>query len=99
MMWILCLDVHFKNAFYLSVNAVFSTNIEEPVFVSTWKTGPHFMWSSESWQSREAVSLFLSYFKTLSIGPVLEHSTSCSVVKCSTYLARSAYHTPPATTN
>jgi len=43
----------------------------------------------------EAVSLFLSYFKTLSIGPVLEHSTSCSAVKCSTYLARSAYHKPP----
>ena len=65
-----------KNALYLSVNVI---SMKEPIgdtifYVSNWRWGHHFTWSSESRKgpaiySAKAVPLFLSYFKTLSSGP------------------------------
>ena len=67
-----------KNALHLSVN-VFSTNVligDTIFYVSNWKRDLHFTWSSESREglvccSTKEVPSFLSYFKTLSIGPAL----------------------------
>ena len=68
---------------YLSVN-VFSTK----VLIGTIFHDRHFMWSSEPREgpaacSAKGVPSFLSYFKTLSVGPVprIEPSTSCFAVK------------------
>ena len=59
--------------------------------VSNWKRDRHFTWSSELCRglvacSAKAVPSFLSYFKTLSIGPVLGigPATSHLAVKCYT---------------
>ena len=72
-----------KNALYLSVSVC---------------TGPsHVTWSSEPREGpatckAKVVPSFLSYFKTLSIGPVpeIEPATSCSAVKRSTDWANPA---------
>ena len=61
------------------------------------ETGRHFTWSSEPreglavWRTKEVPS-FLSYFKTLSIGPApgIEPATSRSAVKRSTDWAKPA---------
>ena len=81
-------------ALYLSVN-VFSTKV--PIgpghyfYVSYWRRDRHFTWSSEPREGPAAcrakgVPSFLSYFKTLSIGPApeIEPATSRSAVKGST---------------
>ena len=59
-------------------------------YVPSWRRGRHFTWSSKPREGLAActakgVPSFLSYFKTLSIGPApgIEPATSCSVVKCS----------------
>ena len=63
--------------FYLSVN-VFSTEVlinwGHYINVSYWRRDRHFTWSSEPREGPAArrakeVPSFLSYFKTLSIGP------------------------------
>ena len=83
-----------KKALYLSVN-VFSTTV---LIVDTiFTTGPPFTWSSEPreglavWRTKEVPS-FLSYLKTLSIGPApgIEPATSRSAVKRSTDWAKPA---------
>ena len=64
---------------YLSVN-VFSTKVligETIFYVSNWRWDRHFTWSSEPRKglaccSAKGVPSFLSYFKTLSIGPAQE---------------------------
>ena len=78
-----------KKALHLSVN-VFSTNVligDTIFYVSNWRRDRHFTWSSESREglvccSTKEVPSFLSYFKTLSIGPALgiEPATSRSAV-------------------
>ena len=78
-----------KNALYLSVN-VFGTKVligETIFYVSNWRWGCHFTWSSEPHEglagcSAKRVPSFLNYFKTLSIGPGLgiEPTTSRSAV-------------------
>ena len=82
-----------KNALYLSVN-VFSTKVligDTMFYVSSWRRDRHFTWSSEPREGPAAcrakeVPSFLSYFKTLSIGPApgIEPATSRSAVKRST---------------
>ena len=79
-----------KKALYLSVN-VFSTKVltGDTIFhVSYWRWDRRFTWSSEPHESlpfcrAKGVRSFLSYFKTLSIGPVsgIEPVTSRSAVK------------------
>ena len=88
-----------RNTLYLSVN-VFSTKVligDTIFYVFYWRRDLHFTWSSEPRKGlaicrAKVVPLlplplpsFLSYFKTLSIGPVpvIEPATSCSAVKCS----------------
>ena len=78
-----------KNALYLSVN-VFSTKVligDTIFYVSYWRRDRHFTWSSEPREGPAAcrakeVPSFLSYFKTLSIGPApgIEPATSRSAV-------------------
>ena len=81
-------------ALYLSVN-VFSRKV--PIgpghyfYVSYWRRDRHFTWSSEPREGLAActakgVPSFLSYFKTLSIGPApkIEPATSRSAAKSST---------------
>ena len=60
-------------------------------FFSYWRRDRHFTWSSKSRERQAACSAkgipsFLSYFKTLSIGPApgIEPATSLSAVKRST---------------
>ena len=84
-----------NNAFYLSVN-VFSTKvlIRDTIFTSPTEDGRRnrrFTWSSEPREGPAAcrakgVPSFLSYFKTLSIGPApgIEPATSRSAFKSST---------------
>ena len=70
-----------KNELYLSVN-VFSTKViigHYFFYVSYWRGERQFTWSSESREGLAAcnaegvlVPSFLSYFKTLSVGPVPE---------------------------
>ena len=84
-----------NNALYLIVN-VFNTKvlIRDTIFTSPTGDGRrdcHFTWSSEPLEgpaacSAKGVPSFLSYFKTLSIGPTprIEPATCRSVVKCST---------------
>ena len=82
-----------KHPFFFSVN-VFSTKvlIGDTIFTSPTGDGTAIStWSSEPREgpavcSAKAVSSFLSYFKTLSIGPApgIEPATSCSAVKRST---------------
>ena len=82
-----------KNALLFSVN-VFSTKvlIGHTIFhVSYWRRDHHFTWSSEPREglaacSTKVVPSFLSYFKTLSIGPApgIEPATSRSAVTRST---------------
>ena len=82
-----------KNALYLSVS-VFSTKVligDTIFYVSNWRRDCHFTWSSEpreglAFCSAKEVPSFLSYFKTLSIGPApgIEPVTSRSAVKRST---------------
>ena len=81
-----------QNTLYLSVN-VFSTKIliEGAIFTSHWRWNRNFTLSFEPregpaiWRAKDIPS-FLSYLKTLSIGPTLgiEPATSCSEVKRST---------------
>ena len=68
-----------------------STNCGHYFYVSYWRRDRHFTWSSEPREGlaicrAKAVPSFLSYFKTLSIGPVpgIEPATSRSAVKRST---------------
>ena len=78
-----------KNALYLSVN-VFSTKVligDTIFYFPYWREDRHFTWSSESREglaacSTKLVPSFLSYFKTLSIGPApgIEPATSRSAV-------------------
>ena len=78
-----------KCTFYLSVN-VFSAKVligDTIFYVSTWRRDRHFTWPSEPRKgltdcTAEGVPSFLSYFKTLSIGPApgIEPVTSPSVV-------------------
>ena len=81
-------------ALYLSVN-VFSTKVPTGpghyFYVSYWRRDRHFTWSSEQREglaicSAKEVPSFLSYFKTLSIGPApeIEPATSRSAIKGST---------------
>ena len=63
-------------------------------YVSYWRQDGHFSWSSKPREglpvcSAKAVPSFLSYFKTLSIGPGpgIKPATSCSAVKRSTIQA------------
>ena len=87
------------NAHYLSVN-VFSmkiTNLGNYFYVSYWRRGRHFTWSSEPREgltccSAKGVPSFLNYFKTQSIGPppAIEPATSLSAVKRSTDWANPA---------
>ena len=58
-------------------------------FVSYWRRDRHFTWSSEP---REGTFIFLSYFKTLSVGPLpgIEPGNSRSAVKRSTDWANPA---------
>ena len=73
----------------MSVN-VFSTKVligDTIVYVSYWRRDRHFTWSSEPREglaccSAKGVPSFLSYFKTLSIGPApgIEPATSRSAV-------------------
>ena len=82
-----------KNALYLSVN-VFSRKVlfgDTIFYVSNWRRDRHFTWSSEPREGlaicrAKGVPSFLSYFKTLSIGPPpgIEPATSRSTVKRST---------------
>ena len=84
-----------NNALYWSVN-VFNTKvfIRDTIFTSPTGDGRqdrHFTWSSEPREgpaacSTKVVPSFLSYFKTLSIGPApgIEPATSRSAVKRST---------------
>ena len=82
-----------KKALYLSVN-VFSTKVlngDTRFNDSYWRRDRHFTWSSEPREGPAAcrakeVPSFLSYFKTLSVGPApgMEPTTSCSAVKRST---------------
>ena len=75
--------------FFVSVNVI-STKvlIEHTIFyVSYWRRDRHFTWSSEPREglaacSTKVVPSFLSYFKTLSIGPApgMEPATSRSAV-------------------
>ena len=58
-------------------------------FVSNWRRDRHFTWSSEPREglpacSAKEVPSFLSYFKTLSIGPApgIDLATSRSTTKC-----------------
>ena len=60
-------------------------------YVSYWRRDSHFTWSSKPREglaacSAKGVSSFLSYVKTLSIGPApaIETATSLSAVKRST---------------
>ena len=79
-----------NDALYLSVN-VFSTKVligDTIFYVSNWRRDRHFTWSSEPREGPAAcrakgVPSFLSYFKTLSIGPApgVEPATSRSAVK------------------
>ena len=74
---------------YLSVN-VFSTKVligDTIFYFSYWRGDRHFTWSSEPREglaacSTKVVPSFLSYFKTLSIGPApgIEPATSRSAV-------------------
>ena len=85
--------------FYLSIN-VFSTKVligGTIFYVSNWRRDRYFTWSSEPRDGLTvcramAAPSFLSYFKTLSIGPVLgiEPVTSRSAVKRSTDWANPA---------
>ena len=66
-------------------------------YVSYWRQGRHFMWSSEPREGlaicrAKGVSSFLSHFKILSVGPVpgIELATSRSAVKGSTDWANPA---------
>ena len=81
-----------KNALYLSVS-VFSTKvlIDVVIFTSQWRWDRHFTLSFEPREDlavcrAKEVPSFLSYFKTLSIGPSpgIEPATSPSAVKHST---------------
>ena len=88
-----------NDALYLSVN-VFSTKVligDTIFYVSNWRRDHHFTWSSEPREGPAAcrakgVPSFLSYFKTLSIGPApgVEPATSPSAVKQSTDWANPA---------
>ena len=78
----------------MSVN-VFNT--KALIDFSYWGRGCHFTWSSEPREGLAAynakgVPSFLSYFKTLSIGPApgIEPATSRSVIKRSTDWANPA---------
>ena len=86
--------LQYKNALYLSVN-VFCTKvvIGDTIFTSQsyQRRDHHFMWSSEPHKglaacSAKGVTSFLSYFKTLSIGPApgIKTMTSSSAGTCST---------------
>ena len=78
---------------FLSVN-IFSTKVvivDTVFYVSYWSRDRHFTWSPEPCKGLAArgakgVPSFLSYFKTLSIGPApgIEPATSRSAVKRST---------------
>ena len=78
-----------KNALYMSVN-VFSTKVpigDTMFYFSNWRRDRHLTWSSEQREgltacTEEGVPSFLSYFKTLSIGPApgIEPATSRSAV-------------------
>ena len=82
-----------KNVLYLSVNA-FSTKVligGHYINVSYWRRDRHFTWSSEPREGlaicrAKALPSFLSYFKTLSIGPTpgIKPAISRSAVKRST---------------
>ena len=88
-----------KNALYLSIN-VFSTKVligGTIFYVSYWRRDHHFTWSSEPLESLAACSTkvvpsFLSYLKTLSIGPApgIELATSRSAVTRFTEWANTA---------
>ena len=92
-----------KNALYLSVNA-FSTKVligDTIFYFPYWRGDRHFTWSSESREglaacSTKVVPSFLSYFKTLSIGPApgIEPATSRSAVTRFTDWANTAAATP-----
>ena len=67
------------------------------IYVSYWRRDRDFTWSSEPCEGpaacrAKAVPSFLSYFKTVSIGPApeIEPATSRSAVKHSTDLANPA---------
>ena len=58
-------------------------------YVSDWRRDSHFTWSSEPREglaacSANGVPSFITYFKTLSIGPVpgIEPATSRSTQRC-----------------
>ena len=78
---------------FLYVN-IFSTKVvigDTVFYVSYWSRDRHFTWSPEPCKGLAArgakgVPSFLSYFKTLSIGPApgIEPATSRSAVKRST---------------
>ena len=83
-----------KKALYLFECQVFSTKVligDTIFYVFQWRRDRHFTWSSEPREGPAAcrakeVPSFLSYFKTLSIGPAsgIEPATSRSAVKRST---------------
>ena len=52
--------------------------------VSNWRRDSHLTWSSEPREGLAACSPFITYFKTLSIGPVpgIEPATSRSAQRC-----------------
>ena len=70
-----------------------SINCGHYFYVSYWRWGRHFAWSSEPrkgtssrLQCKGSTFIFLSYFKTLSVGPLpgIEPGSSRSAVKRST---------------
>ena len=76
------------NVFSRKVRKCESANWGDYINVSYWRRDRHFTWSSEPREgpaacSAKGVPSFLSYFKTLSIGPVpgIEPATSRSAVK------------------
>ena len=84
--------------FYLSVHVFSMKVLIGTLFLRLLvETGRHFPWSSEpreglaTW-SAKGIPSFLSYFKTLSIGPVpgIKPATSRSAVKRSTNWANHA---------